>query len=71
MIEAAVAPGNENIFEELQNRRVQEVARPLSQEVLDFEPESPVELDRATFLMSLKSAPRGSSPGLAGALTNI
>ena len=53
-------------LQELQRRRDQEVVRPLSQEVLEFDPERPVILDRPTFLTSLKSAPRGSSPGPGG-----
>ena len=63
---AALAPGNDQTLQELQRRRDQEVVRPLSQEVSEFEPERPVILDRPTFLTSLKSAPRGSSPGLGG-----
>ena len=66
LVGAALAPGNDQTIETLQNRRVQEVARPLGQEVLEFDPGSPVTLDTTTFLMSLKSAPQGSSPGPAG-----
>ena len=60
---AALAPGNEDTFRALQDRRTQQVVRPLTQDVLESEPEVPVELDRATFLTSLKSAARGSSSG--------
>ena len=63
---AALAPGNEDTFRALQDRRPEQVIRPLTQEVLDFQPEVPVHLDRAMFLTSLKSAPRGSSPGPGG-----
>ena len=63
---AALAPGNEDTFRALQGMRPQQVVRPLTQDVLEFEPEVPVELDRATFLTSLKSAPRGSSLGPGG-----
>ena len=63
---AALAPGNEDTFRALQDKRPQQVIRPLTQEVLDFQPEIPVQLDRAMFLTSLKSAPRGSSPGPGG-----
>ena len=59
---AALAPGNEDTFRALQDRRPQQVIRPLTQEVLNFEPEVPVHM----FLTSLKSAPRGSSPGPGG-----
>ena len=47
---AAVAPGNDTTF----------------QDMLNFQPDVPVHLDRKTFLSSLKSAPRGSSPGPGG-----
>ena len=63
LIGATQALGNDQTFEKHQNRRVQEVARPLGQEVLEFDPGSPVTLDMTTFLMSVKSAPQGSSPG--------
>ena len=63
---AALAPGTDATFQEMQRRRPQALARPLSEEVLDFEPDSPVELDRSMFLASLKSAPRGSSSGPGG-----
>ena len=55
---ADFAPGNEDTLRALQDRRPQQVIRPLTQEVLDFQPEVPVHLDRAMFLTSLKSAPR-------------
>ena len=55
---ATLAPGNDQTLQELQRRRDQEVVRPLSQEVLEFDPERPVILDRPTFLTSLKSVPR-------------
>ena len=38
----------------------------MSQEVLEFEPERRVILDRPTFLTSFKSAPWGSCPGPGG-----
>ena len=38
--------------------------------VLEFEPEEPVTLDWKILLRSLKSSPRGSSPGPGGALTS-
>ena len=54
--------GTTRLHRKLQRRRDQA----LSQDVLEFDPERPVILDRPTFLTSLKSAPRGSSPGPGG-----
>ena len=50
----------------MQSRRPQEVQRPIPREVLEFEPATPLVLDRKMFLRSLKSAPRGASPGHGG-----
>ena len=66
LIGAALAEGNDQTFRQLQDRRPQEVSRPVPVEVLNFEPERPVQLDREMFLTSLKSAARGSSPGPGG-----
>ena len=63
---ATLAPRTEETFQNLQNRRPQEVVRPLAPEVLEFMPDRPVRLDRSLFLASLKSANRGSSPGTGG-----
>ena len=63
---AALAPGTRETLAELQNTRSQEVLRPVPEEVLNCTPEQPVKLDRQKFFESLKSAPRGSSPGPAG-----
>ena len=63
---AALAPGNADTLRELQSKRPREVLRPLPQRVREFHPESPLELDRDKFLQSLKTAPRGSSPGPGG-----
>ena len=63
---AAVAPGNDTTFQNMQRKRPQFSAAPLPQEVLNFEPEVPVHLDTKTILASLKSAPRGPSPGPGG-----
>ena len=60
---AALAPGTTETLAELQNKRPQEVLRPVPEEVLNCTPEQPVKLDRQKFFESLKSAPRGSSPG--------
>ena len=66
----ALAPGSEATFIEMQSRRPQEVQRRIPREILDFVPESPIVVDRKIFLKSLKSAPRGASPGPVGALTS-
>ena len=63
---AALAPGTEDTLREMQSRRPQQVQRPIPRQVLEFQPDSPVEVDRNTFVKSLKSAPKGSSPGLGG-----
>ena len=57
---ACVAVGSEETLRELQNNRSQIQLRELPPEVLDWEPESPVELDRITFINSLRSSPRTS-----------
>ena len=48
------------------NGRPQFQRRKLPPEVLEFEPQTPVELDRKTFFDSLRSSPRGSSGGPGG-----
>ena len=63
---ASVAPGTDDTFRELQDRRPQVQRRELPREVLEFVPERPVDLDRKTFFDSLRSAPLGSSAGLGG-----
>ena len=63
---APLAPGTEETFQVLQARRPQVVVRALPEEVQAFEPESPVIVDRQSFLKCLKAAPRGASPGPGG-----
>ena len=63
---ASLAPGTEATFREMQSRRPQEVQRPIPREVLEFQPATPLVADRKKFLTSLKSAPRGASPGRGG-----
>ena len=63
---AALAEGTDHTFRLLQDRRPQVVSRPVPAEVLNFDPERPVQLDRKAFLTSLRSAARGSSPGPGG-----
>ena len=50
----------------MQSRQPQEVQRPIPREVLEFEPATPLVVDRKMFLKSLKSAPRGAYPGPGG-----
>ena len=63
---ASLAPGTEATFREMQSRRPQEVQRPIPREVLEFQPATPLVVDRKKFLTSPKSAPRGASPGPGG-----
>ena len=59
-----VAPGTHATLRAMQGRRPQETLRAIPAEVLNFEPQTPVVLDRSLFLKS--SARRGSSPGPGG-----
>ena len=54
---AAVAPGNDTTFQDMQRKRPQIPVAPLPEEVLNFQPDVPLHLGRKTFLSSLKSAP--------------
>ena len=63
---AALAPGNDDTFDELQRKRPQEIQRELPEHVRGFVPDSPLALDRVAFMKSLKTSPRGSSPGPGG-----
>ena len=56
---ATLAPGTEETFHRMQTRA-------LPQEVHDFQPDTPLTVDRKVFLQCLKSAPRGASPGPGG-----
>ena len=63
---AALAPGTEATYRQLQDKRPQEPSRALSDAVLGFAPREPVVLNRSLFMDSLRTAPRGSSPGPGG-----
>ena len=63
---AALAPRTDTTFHTLQNRRPQAAIRVLPEEVLRFEPDTPVDLSKKIFLNSLRSAPKGALPGLGG-----
>ena len=66
LVGAALAPGTEETLAEMQNKRPQVVFRELTEEVLNYEPDVRVTLDRKLLLQSLRTAPRGSSPGPGG-----
>ena len=66
---ASVAPGTDDTFRELQDRRPQVQRRELPREVLEFVPERLVDLDRKTFFDSLRSAPWGSSAGVVARMS--
>ena len=66
MTGATVAPGTDETFRALQSSRPQEVQRAIPRAVMEWEPESPVQIDRKIFMKSLKTAPKGSSPGPGG-----
>ena len=63
---AKLAPKDEATWNELCNRRPQEQLREIPGDVLNFQPEAPVQLDRKLFATSLKGAPSGSSPRPGG-----
>ena len=63
LIGASVAPGTDETFRALQTIGG---AKSHSPRGYGVEPESPVQIDRKIFLQSLKTAPKGSSPGPGG-----
>ena len=66
LIGAALAPRNSETLDALQNRRPQERISDIPQEVLDFQPQCPLQLDPKLFAKFLREAPSGSSPGPGG-----
>ena len=62
----ALAPRNEHTREQLQNRRPQCQMQQIPQEVMEFNPGSPLTLDPHIFAKCLRSAPSGSAPGPGG-----
>ena len=63
----ALAPGNDDTLREMQSRPPQQVRRPIPRQVLEFQPDRPLEVDRTMFVKSLKkNASRGSSLGPGG-----
>lgn len=65
---AALAPGTDATLEELRDpeRRPPHLTEPIPPDVMDFAPTAPLEFDRERYANNLRSAPRGSAPGLAG-----
>ena len=66
---AALAPKTLEILEKLRRKRCQSRVQPIALDVMEFTPETPVELDARVFATSLRSAPRGSVAGPGGAPT--
>ena len=60
---APLAPGTDDTLRELRPETAQ---RAIPREVLEWEPETPVQVDRKIFMKSSKTAPKGSSPGPGG-----
>ena len=63
---ATIAAGTDATLQEMQSRRPQGVVRNITQRIMEWQPEAPVVVDRKVFVRSLKSVPRGSSPGPGG-----
>ena len=63
-----MAPGTPDTLAVLKNpeRRPEEPLEPLPQDLLDFEPEEKVSLNKKLFLETLRKTPRGSAGGLTG-----
>ena len=61
-----LAPDFDDTLNELQRKRPQEVVRELPEHVRSFVPETPLVVNNEIILKSLKSSPRGSSPGPGG-----
>ena len=66
LVGASLAAGTESTFAKLQGKRPREVQRPLSEELLNFQPDEDLHIDRKIFISCLKDAPRGSSAGPGG-----
>ena len=61
-----MAPKTLEILEKLRRKRCQSRVQPIALDVMEFTPETPVELDARVFATSLRSAPRGSVAGPGG-----
>ena len=71
LIGAPLAPQTTATLDELRARRPQESSSPISREVMDFAPESPLSLDGKIFAKCLRTAPSGCSPGPGGCTNEI
>ena len=63
---AKLAPKDQTTLNELLGRRPQEQLREIPADVMSFELETPVQLDRKIFATCLRGSPSGSSPGPGG-----
>ena len=65
---SALAPGTDATLRELRDpaRRPPQLLEPIPGDVLELVPEHAVEFDRERYVQNVRSAPRGSAPGLAG-----
>ena len=63
---AALAPKTLETLAQLQERRPQERVREIPQEVVEFVPDRPLELDIKLFTKCLQNAPSGCAPGPEG-----
>ena len=63
---AALAPKDEITLAELRSRRPQSRAHDIPQAIIDYIPESPLQLDAKIFAKCLQTAPSGSAPGPGG-----
>ena len=66
LVGAALAPGTDDTFQKLQEKRPVTVQRPLNDDILGFTLDEELILDRRKFIACLKSAPRGSAAGPGG-----
>ena len=66
LVGAKLAPKDQTTLNELRGRRPQEQLREIPADVMSFEPETAVQLDRKIFATCLRGSPSGSSPGPGG-----
>ena len=68
LLAAKLAPGTQETLDKLNNpeKRPPRALVPLSEEVLNTQPDTPVRLNKGLFLNNVRAAPRGSSAALSG-----
>ena len=66
LVGSLLVPKTAETLTELRRRRPQVPLREIPQEVMQFEPESPLHLDLKIFSVCFRSAPSGSAPGPGG-----